>query len=212
MRHGKSGNRLSRNQSLRKATLRDLAKATLLQERICTTRAKAKEARKLIDKLITLGKKDTLAARRRAFAILCDHTLVSQLFGQTAPRFKARNGGYTRIIPYIQRGGDNAQLAFLELTEKTRTIITGQKRVKATKEAGDTVTVSEGPHRPQTGHSQELAGHSQLLAETKPAAGTERPSVTATPTTHSKADVKSTPKATSKGFFKKMFQRKTGAE
>ena len=70
MRHAKAGNRLSRNQSLRKATLRDLARATLVQERICTTRAKAKEARKLIDKLITLGKKDTLAARRRAFAIL----------------------------------------------------------------------------------------------------------------------------------------------
>jgi len=194
MRHGKSGNRLSRNQSLRKATLRDMAKAVFLQERICTTRAKAKEARKLIDKLITLGKKDTLASRRRAFAILCDHTLVSQLFKITAPRFKARTGGYTRIIPYIQRGGDNAALAFLELTEKSRTIITGQKRVKAVKEAGNVKKVSE--------------------AETKPAtpAPAATPSVTATPTTHSKADVKSTPKVTSKGFFKKMFQRKTGAE
>ena len=58
MRHGKSGNRLSRNQSLRKATLRDMARSILVHERICTTRAKAKEARKLIDKLITLGKKD----------------------------------------------------------------------------------------------------------------------------------------------------------
>src|SRR5208283_1339967 len=149
MRHAKAGNRLSRNQSLRKATLRDMARAILVQERICTTRAKAKEARKFIDKLITLGKTDTLAARRRAFAILCDHTLVSQLFGKTAPRFKARNGGYTRIISYIQRGGDNAELAFLELTEKSREIITNRKRVKAAKEAGDVKTVSEGPH---TGH------------------------------------------------------------
>ena len=80
-----------------------MAKAVFLQERICTTRAKAKEARKLIEKLITLGKKDTLAARRRAFAILCDHTEVSQLFSKIAPRFKSRKGGYTRIIPYIQR-------------------------------------------------------------------------------------------------------------
>ena len=194
MRHGKSGNRLSRNQSLRKATLRDMAKAVFLQERICTTRAKAKEARKLIDKLITLGKTDTLTARRRAFAILCDHMEVSQLFSKVAPRFKSRKGGYTRIIPYIQRGGDNAELAFLELTEKTRTIITGQKRVKAVKEAGDTTKVSE--------------------AETKPAAETTTPSVTATPATHSKADVKATPKTTAKstGFMKKMFQRKTGSE
>src|SRR5271163_162544 len=115
MRHAKSGNRLSRNQSLRKATLRDMARSIFLQERICTTMAKAKEARKLIEKLITLGKKDTLAARRRAFAILCDHTIVSDLFTKTAPRFKSRTGGYTRIIPYMQRSGDNAALAFLEL-------------------------------------------------------------------------------------------------
>src|ERR1700722_6782730 len=148
MRHAKSGNRLSRNQSLRKATLRDMAKAIFLQERICTTRAKAKEARKMIEKLITLGKKDTLAARRRAFAILCDHTEVSQLFSQVAPRFKARNGGYTRIIPYIQRGGDNAELAFLELTEKSREIITNQKRTKAEKEAGDVTKVSEAETKP----------------------------------------------------------------
>jgi large subunit ribosomal protein L17 len=190
MRHAKSGNRLSRNQSLRKATLRDMAKAVFLQERICTTRAKAKEARKLIEKLITLGKKDTLAARRRAFAILCDHTEVSQLFSKVAPRFKSRKGGYTRIIPYMQRAGDNAALAFLELTEKSRTIITGQKRVKAEKEAGDVKTVSE--------------------AETKPVAPTAGGA--ATPT-HSHADVKSTPKAAAKpSGVRKLFQRKTGSE
>ncbi|MBF0570537.1 MAG: 50S ribosomal protein L17 [Candidatus Omnitrophica bacterium] len=188
MRHGKSGNRLSRNQSLRKATLRDLARAILLQERICTTRAKAKEARKLIEKLITLGKKDTLAAKRRAFAILCDHTIVSQLFKTTAPRFKARNGGYTRIIPYIQRSGDNAELAFLELTEKSREIITNLKRSKAVKEAGDIKTVSEAETKPVA-----------------PAAGVSAP--------HSKADVKATTKAAAKPTgVKKLFQRKTGAE
>ena len=190
MRHAYAGNRLSRNQSLRKATVRDMAKAVLVQERICTTRAKAKEARKLIDKLITLGKKDTLAARRRAFAILCDHGLVSRLFTTTAPRFKSRNGGYTRIIPYMQRMGDNAELAFLELTEKSRTIITGLKRTKAEKEAADTSKVSE--------------------AESKPAA--PQAGAPAAPT-HSKADVKSTPKAASKPTgIKKLFQRKTGGE
>jgi len=80
MRHGISGNRLGRNSSLRKATIRDIAKATLIQQRICTTQAKAKEARKLVEKLITLGKKDTLANKRRAFSILCNHKLVSDLF------------------------------------------------------------------------------------------------------------------------------------
>jgi large subunit ribosomal protein L17 len=188
MRHGKSGNRLSRNGSLRKATLRDMAKAVFLQERICTTRAKAKEARKMIEKLITLGKKDTLAARRRAFAILCDHTEVSQLFSTIAPRFKARTGGYTRIIPYVQRAGDNAELAFLELTEKTREIVTNRKRTKAQKEAGDTSKVTD--------------------AETKPAAPAAE-----TTAKHSKADVKTTTKtAKPTGGIRKLFQRKIGAE
>ncbi|MBF0504080.1 MAG: 50S ribosomal protein L17 [Candidatus Omnitrophica bacterium] len=190
MRHAKAGNRLSRNQSLRKATLRDMARSVFLQERICTTVAKAKEARKLIEKLITLGKTDTLAARRRAFAILCDHHIVSRLFSQTAPRFKSRTGGYTRIIPYAKRLGDNAALVFLELTEKSRTIISGQKRVKAAKEAGDTSKVSE--------------------AETKPVAPTAGAAET---TAHSKADVKTTPKAAAKPTgVRKLFQRKTGGE
>ena len=118
MRHRISGNRIGRNSSLRKATLRDLAKATLVHQKICTTKAKAKEARKLVDKLITLGKKDTLAAKRRAFAILCDHGLVSDLFNNIAGRFKSRLGGYTRIIPLSERRGDRAFLVYLELTEK----------------------------------------------------------------------------------------------
>jgi large subunit ribosomal protein L17 len=162
MRHAKSGNRLSRNQSLRTATLRDMAKCVLVQERICTTRAKAKEARKLIEQLITLGKKDTLAARRRAFAILCDHTLVSQLFNEITPRFKSRQGGYTRIIPYVQRAGDNAELAFLELTEKSKEIITGSRKAKA-----DTTTVSEAETKPV---AEEKAKHSKADVKTAPKA------------------------------------------
>ena len=198
MRHGNSGNRLSRNRSLRKATLRDMARAILVQERICTTRAKAKEARKFIEKLITLGKTDTLAARRAAFAILCDHNMVSDLFTKTAPRFMSRKGGYTRIIPYKQRMGDNAELAFLELTEKSKEIISNQKRVKAVKEeptdkakksskdAADTKTISE--------------------AEIKPVSAEA-------PAKKSKAAVKKVEKAAAKPkVAPKMFQRKAGGE
>lgn len=123
MRHKIAGNTLNRKTAHRKATIRDLAKATLIQERICTTKAKAKEARKMVDKLITLGKSGTLANKRRAYAILCDHKLVSDLFNSTAKRFEKRNGGYTRIILANNRRGDNAQLAYLELVEKSRTII-----------------------------------------------------------------------------------------
>jgi len=182
MRHRKAGNRLSRNRSLRAATLRDMAKAVLIQERICTTRAKAKEARRLVEQLITLGKKDTLTARRRAFAILCDHSLVSQLFKETAPRFKSRAGGYTRIIPFSQRAGDNAELAFLELTEKSREIITGFKKPKVEK-AEETKAAKEAPKAPAA------EGHSK--ADVKSTSG--------------KAAAKPT-------GIRKLFQRKTGAE
>ena len=133
MRHGIAGNKLSRNSSLHKATVRDDAKATLIRQRICTTQAKAKEARKLVDRLITLGKKGTLADKRRAFAILCDHKLVSDLFTKTSSRFKNRVGGYTRIIPLGTRRGDNARLAFLELTEKEEIVISKPKSATAAK-------------------------------------------------------------------------------
>ncbi len=160
MRHGLAGNRLGRNQSLRKATVRDLAKATLVHQRILTTKAKAKEARKLVDRLITLGKKGTLAHRRKAFSILSDHALVSELFKTTSKRFHSRLGGYTRIIPLSLRRGDNAQLAFLELTEKTEVIVSkpksdavakpvtvvkaeGKKPGKTTKPQGEKIPKSE---------------------------------------------------------------------
>jgi large subunit ribosomal protein L17 len=119
MRHGLAGNKFGRNKSLRAATLRDLARAVLKHERIKTTRAKAVEARKLVDRLITMGKENTLAAKRRAFAVLIDHTLVSSLFNIIAPRFKDRQGGYTRLIKFaVNRPGDNAEMMLLELTER----------------------------------------------------------------------------------------------
>ena len=128
MRHKVSGNRLNRNSSLLKATIRDLSIAVLKRERISTTKAKAKEARKMVDSLITLGKKGTLSEKRRAFAILCDHKLVSNLFTTIAPRFTKRAGGYTRIIQIGTRRGDNAELVYLELTEKKEVIISKPKK------------------------------------------------------------------------------------
>jgi len=120
MRHGVSGKKFGRNQTLRAATIRDLVKAVLINQKIQTTRIKAGEARKAVDKMITLGKKGTLAAKRRAFAILCDHALVSTLFTTIAPRFVNRQGGYTRVIKLgVNRLGDNAEMAILELTEKS---------------------------------------------------------------------------------------------
>lgn len=151
MRHGVAGNRFGRNSDLRKATVRDLSKAVLIHQRICTTMAKAKEARKLVDQLITLGKKGQLAHKRRAFAILCDHTLVKELFDKTSPRFNSRPGGYTRIIPIAdKRRGDNAQLVYLELTEKDKVIVSNAKvePVLKSKPKTDVKVVETAPAAP----------------------------------------------------------------
>lgn len=147
MRHGYSGNRLSRNRSLFKATIRDLAKATLIHQRIKTTSAKAKQARKMVEKLITMGKRGTLADKRRAFAILCDHTIVSGLFNQTAPLFKDRQGGYTRIIQLsTTRRGDNAKEVLLELTEKNKIVVTEKKVSAGKKDQTIDVTAESKTH------------------------------------------------------------------
>ncbi|MFC1594422.1 50S ribosomal protein L17 [Candidatus Omnitrophota bacterium] len=117
MRHRQSRGTLNRSTSYRRATLRDIARAVVISERIITTKVKAKAARRLVERLITLGKQDTLAARRTAFKHLCDHRLVSLLFSEIAPRFQKRSGGYTRLITISNRRGDNAERVILELTE-----------------------------------------------------------------------------------------------
>ena len=95
-----------------------MARSVIINQKIKTTHVKAKEARRVVEKLITIAKQDTLAARRRAFAILGSKELVSRLFKEIVPLFKDRNGGYTRIIPFNFRKGDGASVVFLELTEK----------------------------------------------------------------------------------------------
>ncbi len=150
-----AGNRFSRNSSLRKATVRDLAKATIIAQRICTTEAKAKEARKLVDRLITLGKKGTLSAKRRAFAILCDHKIVSDLFAKTSPRFKNRIGGYTRIIKLGTRRGDNAALAYLELTEKEIIIVSKPKTASSAKKEKTPAAVQHDQEHHEHAHDHD---------------------------------------------------------
>jgi len=118
MRHNRTRRRLKRNFSHRKQMLENMAASLLKHQQIKTTVPKAKEAQKLVDQLITLGKDDTLHARRKAFAILQDHALTTELFMKIAPRFKNRVGGYTRVLHLGPRKGDAAVLALLELTEK----------------------------------------------------------------------------------------------
>ena len=117
MRHQLSGRQLSRNSSHRKALMRNMAAALLREETIRTTLPKAKELRRVVEPLITLGKSDSLAGRRRAQSQLRDMTLVEKLFGDIAPRFRSRAGGYTRILKMEPRPGDNAEMAFMQLVE-----------------------------------------------------------------------------------------------
>jgi len=117
MRHQLSGRQLSRNSSHRRALMRNMAVALLREETIRTTLPKAKELRRVVEPLITLGKNGSAADRRRAWSTLRDDALVEKLFGDIAPRFKSRAGGYTRILKMEPRPGDNAPMAFMQLVE-----------------------------------------------------------------------------------------------
>lgn len=117
MRHAVDGRKLSRTTEQRWALYRNLVSDLIRYEKIVTTEAKAKEVRGLVEKMITLGKEGSLASRRRALAFITDKKLVGKLFGELAPRFKERPGGYTRIIKLRRRVGDGAPLVQLEMVE-----------------------------------------------------------------------------------------------
>ncbi len=118
MLHQLSGRQLSRNAPHRHAMLRNMSVSLLRHETIRTTLPKAKELRRVVEPLITLGKTDTEANRRLAFARLRDMAVVEKLFTDIGPRFRARAGGYTRILRMVPRAGDNAPMALMQLVEK----------------------------------------------------------------------------------------------
>lgn len=115
MRHLKSGRQLSRNSSHRWALMRNMITSLLREEKIQTTDPKAKELRRWVERVITLGKQGSLHARRQVLSIVQDKTVVRKLFDTIGPRFKDRPGGYTRIIKLGIRRGDAAQMALIEL-------------------------------------------------------------------------------------------------
>jgi len=118
MRHQLSGRQLSRNAPHRHAMLRNMAASLLRHETIRTTVPKAKELRRVVEPLITLAKVDTEAKRRIAFARLRDAEVVAKLFTDLGPRFKARPGGYTRILHMAPRPGDAAPMALMQLVDR----------------------------------------------------------------------------------------------
>jgi large subunit ribosomal protein L17 len=143
MRHLKSGRKLSRNSSHRRALMRNLITSLLREEKIRTTDPKAKELRRWVDRVITLGKQGSLHARRQVLGIVQDKAVVRKLFDTIGPRFKDRPGGYTRIIKIGRRHGDAAPISLIELVASAETAAAGgekkprrrRRRQKAEQEA-----------------------------------------------------------------------------
>ena len=118
MRHKKSGRKLGRTSSHRKAMFRNMATSLLLHETIKTTLPKAKELRRIVEPLITLARKDDISNRRLAFSRLRDKVIVGKLFNDLGPHFKERPGGYLRILKIGQRSGDSAPMAIVQLIDR----------------------------------------------------------------------------------------------
>jgi large subunit ribosomal protein L17 len=118
MRHNKTGRRLGRKPDHRQHMMRNMVTSFFENEKITTTVTRAKELRKLVDKMITLGKRGDLHARRQALQVIADQKVVAKLFEMIAPRYSERPGGYTRIIRLENRQGDNAPMAIIELVEE----------------------------------------------------------------------------------------------
>jgi len=139
MRHGNGYRKLNRTASHRKAMFSNMTASLLTHEQIKTTLPKAKELRRFVDKMISLGKKGTLHDRRRAFAFLRDEDVVAKLFSTLAERYAERPGGYSRVLKAGFRHGDSAPMAFIELVDRDPDAkgAADRARVEAEEEAGD---------------------------------------------------------------------------
>ena len=121
MRHLKAGRKLNRTSAHRKALFRNLVTSLIEHEQVRTTDAKAKELRRIADRMITLGKRGSLHARRQALAYIRSRSVVTKLFEEVAARFKERPGGYTRVVKLGHRHGDAAPMSVIELTDRGET-------------------------------------------------------------------------------------------
>lgn len=180
MRHGISGRKLNRTTSHRKAMFANMATSLLRYEQIKTTLPKAKEIRPIVEKLITLGKKGDLSARRRALSVLQDKEIVTKLMGPIADRYKSRQGGYIRIIKAGFRYGDMAPMAIVELLDR------------------DPEAKPKGPSIKKSDEDQQEVGAEQLTDEPKKVEKKEKKT-----TKTSKSDSKSAAPKTDKKASKK---------
>ena len=176
MRHQLSGRQLSRNSPHRHAMLRNMSVSLLRHETIRTTIPKAKELRRVVEPLITLGKSDSQANRRLAFARLRDATLVEKLFEDLGPRFRVRPGGYTRILHMEPRAGDAAPMALMQLVDRPAPTAvsedgasaSGKKAVPPRPKRGAKPAKSAAADKPSEG-SDTVAAGTKRGAKKKPA-------------------------------------------
>jgi large subunit ribosomal protein L17 len=156
MRHRNAGYKLGRNTSHRRALLRNLVTSIVLEDRVETTVAKAKAARPHVEKLITLGKKGDLHARRQALAYLQTREAVTRLFETVAPRYGDRNGGYLRIVRTGFQRGDGAEKAFIELLGAEKLLDEKrQKRAEARAKRREELQKQMAEQQPAEGGEQE---------------------------------------------------------
>ncbi|MFH1413548.1 MAG: 50S ribosomal protein L17 [Candidatus Omnitrophota bacterium] len=168
MRHKKSRHQLNRFTSWRKATLKSLARNLLTQQRIRTSVSKAKAVQPMIEGLISLAKRNTLSAKRKAASILNnDHGLVSRLFNDIGPRFKDRMGGYTRIVNLGYRRGDNAKLAVFELTKIKEELLKKPKKKVAKSETTAEEEKTQKPTQEKTVKKPEIKKPEEKKPEEK---------------------------------------------
>jgi large subunit ribosomal protein L17 len=150
MRHGKDHRKLGRSPAHRKALLRNLMNSLVISERIETTVPKAKELRRLADRLITLGKRESLHARRRVFSLLSNKAATDKIFASLAGRFAGREGGYTRIVRTGYRAGDGAEMAILEYlpAEEKKATAKGKKKAAPKKVPAKAAAARKAPAKP----------------------------------------------------------------
>jgi large subunit ribosomal protein L17 len=167
MRHNKSGRKLGRNSSHRAAMMRNMVTSLIDHEKITTTVTRAKELRKLAEKVITLGKRGDLHARRQAMQVIRDRKVVGKLFEMVGPRYQQRPGGYTRILKTGNRLGDNAPLCIIELVEEEFT----PRPKKAAPVAEASMAEAVVQQAPAVADEPEVAGDAEPAAD--PAEGGE---------------------------------------
>ncbi len=176
MRHMKAGKKLNRTGSHRRAMFRNMVTSLLQHERIVTTEGKSKEAGRLTEKMITLGKRGDLHARRQAVSFIKSNEVVKKLFSELAERYRSRDGGYTRVLKLEPRAGDNAPMAMVELVDRPmvvqpeKTDKGKKKEAKAPKKAAPKKAVKEKEETPKKkAEKKEEAAAKKEKAEKKPA-------------------------------------------